>query len=165
MSAIYVLPVHQPDADNLARGKIRQLARNYPCEPQFIGQQVAIQATSVAIERTRVEWAIVGVGTLAGVGLYPCFGRDAELSLGKSYKRVTGMAGAWGWTFTRVLAIEPIPLPRLAPASGRWDPGLDRRIWEWEDDGGGDWWSCCLRELDDGMVRRVQEARRKTRRG
>ena len=156
---MYVLPVQQPDADNLVRGKMRELARNFPCGPQYVGQQIAIQGTIGAAGRPR--WAIIGVGLLAGVCYYPGFTRDPEQSLGKTYKRDTGMAGAWGWTFLRMKSIPPIELPRFGPAEGRYDPGLKRRIWEWKDDGSGDWWGCCPRPLDDAMVRCVQEARRK----
>ncbi len=160
--ALYVLPVHQPDADNLVRGKMRQLARNFPCEPRFVGCWVAIQATS-GDALHREQWSIVGVGKLAGVCYYPGFTRDPEQSVGKTYKRDTGMAGAWGWTFThmKALEVEAIPLRRLPEVSGSYDPGLKRRIWEWKDDGSGDWWGCCPRPLDDAMVRCVQEARRK----
>lgn len=160
---MYVLPVHQPDADNLVRGKMRQLARNFPCEPEYVGKQIAIQGTTGGEGRSR--WAIVGVGELAGACYYPGFSRDPELSVGKTYKRETGMAGAWGWTFLRMKAIPPIELPRLDHAEGRYDPGLERRIWEWKDDGSGDWWGCCPRELDVDMMGRVQEARRKRGRG
>jgi hypothetical protein len=158
---LYVLPVKQPEASLLTQGKARQLARNFPCEPQFIGTWVAIQATIG--DALRAQWSIVGVGKLAGACLYQGFARDPELVVGQSYKRETGMAGAWGWTFTHMVAIEPIELPRLSPSSGRYDPGMRRRVWEWADDGSGDWWSCCLRELDQVMVGRVREARRKAR--
>lgn len=159
---LYVLPVRQPDADNLAHGKIRQIARNFPCDPRFAGCWVAIQATTGS---NREQWSIVGVGKLAGACYYPGLVRAPQLVIGNSYRRDTGMAGAWGWTFTHMRPTTPIPLARCGEESGRYDPGLKRRVWEWTDKGDGGWWSCCPRELEQGMVSRVREARRKVKNG
>ncbi len=169
---LYALPVRQPGADRLAEGKIRQVARNFPCEARFVGSWVAIQATTNfgllapsarKLGGHRPEWSIVGFGRLSGVCYYPGLARSPEHVLGKSYRRERGMAGAWGWTFTHVKTVTPIELPRYGEESGCYDPGLERRIWEWTDNGSGDWWGCCLRELDRAMVSCVREARGKGR--
>ena len=163
--SIYVLPVRQPEAQEIAEGVTRQLTRVYPCQPEFIGKTIALQATTHRfndVPRMGVrEWSIVGFGTLSGVGYYPGFQRDPEHAIGKSYKRQSGQPGPWIWTFTRVHAVNPVALERLPEAAGVYDPGLNRHVWAWEDDGSGDAWGCCPRELDAKMSLRVREARRK----
>jgi hypothetical protein len=159
-----VLPVRQPDAQLLVSGKTAQLDRCFPCEPQFVGRWLAIQATTVAdlmapeLRRQHfAEWAIVGVGKLVGVGYYPGFCKKPAEHLGDECERENGRAGPWVWTFKNMTQLEPIPLELQRQARGT------HGHLHWVDEGRGDWWSCCPRELDQGMVDRVREARRKAR--
>lgn len=158
---MYVLPVDHAWAMALATGKARQLPRNFPCDPSFIGQSVAIQATAKPVLSRAPGWSIVCVGKLAGVCYYPGFVREPTHVIGQTYKRHREMPAAWGWTFKNMTAVTPVPLAVLPTIEGRSTEGLDVGAWTWVDDGSGDWWGCCLRELDVDTMRCVRKARRK----
>ena len=158
-----LLPVQQPDASRLASNKTRQVSRNFPPRDSYIGQWFAIQATALS-EAHRLrgvppgpQWAVVGMGQLTGAGYYPGFSlRPAEF-MGRSYPREKGQAGSWIWTFSRVSAAIPFEIPRLA--SIEWSDGVMDRV----DDGSGDWWGCCARELDGVTIAQVRKACGRTR--
>ena len=157
---LLVLPVQQPDADQLALGETRQLSRNFGPDERMVGRWVAIQATSCIGPKERierVEWAVVAVGKLTGAGRYPGFSRDPAEHMGRSYRRETGQSGAWVWTFSHVKAVGPVKMGRLPEeAVNPRKPGSYH-----VDDGAGTWWSTCYRELDQATVDRVRLARRK----
>ena len=164
---LLVLPVHQPAAGFLVRGKTRQLSRNFaPPDESLIGRWIAIQATAYSAERKRLgllpdpEWAILGVGKLTGAGYYPGFCRDPKTHMGRSYKREKGQAGAWVWTFSNVVKLDKsVPLDRLEPVQWRGAEAPSHR----EDDGSGDWWGTCPRKLESSIVESVREAHRKAK--
>lgn len=164
---LLVLPVRYPDAKNLANGQ-RQLSRCFPCRESDIGRWVAIQGTTmcqVNREDRRFkavkEWSIVAVGKLTGCGYHPGFSRDRVGGYGQAYKRNTGVSGPWVWGFTNLTPVTPVGLSQLPEARG--GVGVCGMTWNWIDDGTGSWWSCCLRELDEGTVERVRKARRKAK--
>lgn len=164
---LFVLPVQYPDARNMANGQ-RQLSRCFPCREQDIGRWVAIQGTTLGSEqredrrfKTPAEWAIVAVGKLTGCGYYPGFIRDRQGGFGQAYKRATGQAGPWIWGFTNLTKLDPVGLSQLPRMDGRVE--VCGNLWTWADNGHGDWWSACLRELSPGTVERVRKARRKAK--
>lgn len=162
---LYLLAVDHHGAVQLSTGRTRQLSRNFPCEPQFIDRWVAIQATTVSAMHRKPgllavpTWTIAAVGKLTGVGYHPGISRDREDGFGRAYKRKTGQAGPWVWTFSNVVALDPIPYGHQPEMRGSAE--VAGRRWSWVDEGHGDWWSCCLRSLDVATVDRVREARRK----
>lgn len=160
-----VLPVNQPQASQLVRGKTRQISRCFPCEPQFIGRWVAIQATEEVcdpLSSLLSSWSIVGIGKLSGVGYHPGFCLDPEHHLGRAHKKLKGHAGPWIWTFSHLQELEAIPLNRQPEARGAYREQPEGPLY-WVDDGDGGPWSCCPRVLPSGIVTSVREAHRKVR--
>lgn len=151
--SLRLLTVTAEDGRAIQLGKARQVSRNFPPDVG-IGDAVAIHAGAPL-------WQIVAVGRLVGAGYYPGGCKDPAVALGKAVKRSKAQPGAWVWALEQVTAIPGIPFARQAEARGSVCAG--DRIWSWTDSGSGDWWSCCVRELDDATVRRVREAYRKAR--
>jgi len=158
--ALGLLAVAEEALTPLLRGKTRQLSRNFPCEPGNVGRWVAFQNVPA---RQGAAQAITGVGRLMGVGYYPGFAKDPHAYLGASYKREKGQAGAWVWTFLKVAPIVPVDTAVLGEVSPGAPVAVGGMPWWWVDEGRGDWWSCCVRDLDSATVAKVREAHGKAR--